>query len=200
MDSKLVVEQMSRQLEDQAPRHAAAGAGGQPAGAVRDDVHLGAARAEQARRPARQRGARRQRSGVTVAGPTSPTPDSPIEEVESPSATARPATPAARLVGAGGPADHARPGAPRRHRAHASRSASPAAWPAPTPGSATRAAPRSRATADWLAPLAERVDAVVTSPVRRTRESAEILAERLGRPLASRSRASPRWSSAPGTG
>ncbi|MDF9715818.1 bifunctional RNase H/acid phosphatase [Nocardioides sp. ChNu-153] len=37
-----------------------------------------------------------------------------------------------------------------------------------------------RATADWLAPLAERVTAVVTSPVRRTRESAEIVAERLG--------------------
>ncbi len=48
------------QLEDQAPGHEAAGAGGQPARAVRHDVHLGAARAEQARRPARQRGARRQ--------------------------------------------------------------------------------------------------------------------------------------------
>ena len=32
MDSKLVVEQMSGELEDQAPRHEAAGAGGQPAG------------------------------------------------------------------------------------------------------------------------------------------------------------------------
>ena len=37
-----------------------------------------------------------------------------------------------------------------------------------------------RATAEWLAPLASRVDAVVTSPVRRTRESAEIVAEVLG--------------------
>lgn len=37
-----------------------------------------------------------------------------------------------------------------------------------------------RATADWLAPLATEVDTVVTSPVRRTRESAEILATRLG--------------------
>ena len=35
--------------------------------------------------------------------------------------------------------------------------------------------------ADWLAPLAGRVDAVVSSPVRRARESGEILAERLGR-------------------
>jgi probable phosphoglycerate mutase len=36
-----------------------------------------------------------------------------------------------------------------------------------------------REVADWLAPLGEAVEAVVTSPVRRTRESAEILAERL---------------------
>jgi probable phosphoglycerate mutase len=40
-----------------------------------------------------------------------------------------------------------------------------------------------RATADWLAPVAEGVDAVVASPVRRTLESAEIIAERLGRPV-----------------
>jgi probable phosphoglycerate mutase len=40
-----------------------------------------------------------------------------------------------------------------------------------------------RATADWLAPLAEAVTGVVSSPVRRTRESAEILGERLGRPV-----------------
>ncbi len=35
-------------------------------------------------------------------------------------------------------------------------------------------------TAEWLAPIAERVEAVVASPVRRARESGEILAERLG--------------------
>ncbi len=38
-----------------------------------------------------------------------------------------------------------------------------------------------RGVAEWLAPLAERVDAVVASPVRRAHESGEILAERLGR-------------------
>jgi broad specificity phosphatase PhoE/ribonuclease HI len=37
-----------------------------------------------------------------------------------------------------------------------------------------------RAVADWLAPLAEEVDVVLTSPLRRTRETAEIIAERLG--------------------
>jgi probable phosphoglycerate mutase len=40
-----------------------------------------------------------------------------------------------------------------------------------------------RAVADWLGPLAGRVDAVVASPVRRTLESAEILAEALGHPV-----------------
>ena len=37
-----------------------------------------------------------------------------------------------------------------------------------------------REVGDWLAPIGQAVSAVVTSPVRRTRESAEILAERLG--------------------
>jgi probable phosphoglycerate mutase len=37
-----------------------------------------------------------------------------------------------------------------------------------------------RATADWLSPLSEEIDVVVSSPLRRTRETAEIIAERLG--------------------
>ncbi|MFL6158487.1 MAG: bifunctional RNase H/acid phosphatase [Marmoricola sp.] len=37
-----------------------------------------------------------------------------------------------------------------------------------------------RATGDWLAPLASSVDALITSPVRRTRESADVLGEVLG--------------------
>lgn len=37
-----------------------------------------------------------------------------------------------------------------------------------------------KATAEWLAPLRESVDAVVSSPLRRTRESAEILASVFG--------------------
>ena len=40
-----------------------------------------------------------------------------------------------------------------------------------------------RATADWLAPLAEEIDAVVSSPLRRTRETADIIAERLHHPV-----------------
>ena len=48
------------------------------------------------------------------------------------------------------------------------------------PGLTDEGRAQVREVADWLAPLGSGVDAVVTSPVRRTRESAEILAERLG--------------------
>jgi broad specificity phosphatase PhoE/ribonuclease HI len=51
------------------------------------------------------------------------------------------------------------------------------------PGLSDEGRAQVRATADWLAPVAEGVDAVVASPVRRTLESAEIIAERLGRPV-----------------
>ena len=49
------------------------------------------------------------------------------------------------------------------------------------PGLTDEGRAQIRATADWLAPLAEEIDAVVASPSRRTHESAEILATRLGR-------------------
>jgi broad specificity phosphatase PhoE/ribonuclease HI len=48
------------------------------------------------------------------------------------------------------------------------------------PGLTEEGRSQVREVADWLAPLAEAVDVVVTSPVRRTRESAEIVADRLG--------------------
>ena len=51
------------------------------------------------------------------------------------------------------------------------------------PGLSEEGREQVRSVAEWLAPSADRLDAVVTSPVRRTRESAEILAERLGRDL-----------------
>jgi broad specificity phosphatase PhoE/ribonuclease HI len=51
------------------------------------------------------------------------------------------------------------------------------------PGLSDEGRDQIRATADWLAPLGERIDAVVASPVRRARESGEILAERLGVPI-----------------
>jgi ribonuclease H / adenosylcobalamin/alpha-ribazole phosphatase len=40
-----------------------------------------------------------------------------------------------------------------------------------------------RATAEWLKPITDDVDVVVSSPVRRTLESAEIIGEVLGHPL-----------------
>ncbi len=51
------------------------------------------------------------------------------------------------------------------------------------PGLTDEGRAQVRATADWLAPLAEDIDVVVASPVRRTQESAEILARRLDRTL-----------------
>lgn len=51
------------------------------------------------------------------------------------------------------------------------------------PGLSEEGREQIRATGEWLAPMAERIDAVVASPVRRTRESAEILAERWGKTL-----------------
>lgn len=51
------------------------------------------------------------------------------------------------------------------------------------PGLSDEGRAQIRATADWLSPLAGRLDAVIASPVRRTLESAEILADVLGKPV-----------------
>ncbi len=48
------------------------------------------------------------------------------------------------------------------------------------PGLSDEGRAQISATADWLSSVADRVDAVVSSPVRRARESAEILGDRLG--------------------
>jgi probable phosphoglycerate mutase len=40
-----------------------------------------------------------------------------------------------------------------------------------------------RAVADWLAPLGDEIDVVLSSPLRRTRETAEIIAQRLNHPV-----------------
>ena len=51
------------------------------------------------------------------------------------------------------------------------------------PGLSDEGRDQIRAAAEWLSPLADRIDVVVASPVRRTRESAEIVAELLDKPL-----------------
>jgi len=48
------------------------------------------------------------------------------------------------------------------------------------PGLSAEGRAQVRAVGEWLAPTIDRVDAVVTSPVRRTRESAQVLGELLG--------------------
>lgn len=48
------------------------------------------------------------------------------------------------------------------------------------PGLSEEGRAQVRATAEWLSPLADQITAVVSSPVRRALESAEILAEVLG--------------------
>jgi broad specificity phosphatase PhoE/ribonuclease HI len=49
------------------------------------------------------------------------------------------------------------------------------------PGLSDEGRDQIRTTAAWLAPIAEGIDGVVASPVRRTMESAELLAEVLGK-------------------
>jgi len=51
------------------------------------------------------------------------------------------------------------------------------------PGLSDEGRAQVRASAEWLAPIAERVAAVVASPVRRTAESAAIVGEMLGHPV-----------------
>ena len=115
------------------------------------------------------------RSGVTVAGGTpleDPPADSVIEEVEEHKPPAR---------GWGGT------GTPTtfvvvRHgvTAHTSSKKFSGGLGGDNPPLSDEGRDQIRAVADWLAPMAERIDAVVASPVRRTRESADLIGERLG--------------------
>jgi len=120
------------------------------------------------------------RKGVTVAGEEvlgADEPDSLIEEVESPASL--------QTVGSRG---WSHPGGPPttlilvRHgvTAHTLEKRFSGGLASANPGLSDEGRDQVRATAEWLSPLAESVDAVITSPVRRTRESAEILGEVLG--------------------
>ena len=51
------------------------------------------------------------------------------------------------------------------------------------PGLTDEGRAQMRATSDWLAPLADGIDVVISSPVRRTHESAEIIGVRLEKPV-----------------
>ena len=118
------------------------------------------------------------RSGVSVPGRARDEPESLIEEVEDPDTSPR----SRGRAGDRPPARRPRwcwcaTASPRTR----SRSGSPAGLASANPGLSDEGRAQARAVADWLAPLAEHVDAVVASPVRRTRETAEIVAERLGK-------------------
>ncbi|MGZ4450387.1 MAG: bifunctional RNase H/acid phosphatase [Nocardioides sp.] len=174
MDSKLVVEQMSGRWKvkhpDMVPLWAEAQALA-PAGTTYTWVPR--ERNAHADRLANEALDGR-RHGVTVAG-EDPDAESLIEEIETPAESpARGWSP--------------RSGEPTvvvlvRHGVtpHTTEKRFSGGLASANPGLSDEGRDQVRATAAWLAPLAERVDAVVASPVRRTRESAEILAEVLGK-------------------
>jgi ribonuclease H / adenosylcobalamin/alpha-ribazole phosphatase len=51
------------------------------------------------------------------------------------------------------------------------------------PGLSEDGRAQARATADWIAPLADEIDVLVSSPVRRAAETAQIIGERLDKPV-----------------
>ncbi|MGH3510030.1 MAG: histidine phosphatase family protein, partial [Nocardioidaceae bacterium] len=55
------------------------------------------------------------------------------------------------------------------------------------PGLTDEGRAQARAVADWLSPIAETVDVLVTSPVRRAAETADIVGARLSLPVAAES-------------
>jgi probable phosphoglycerate mutase len=121
-----------------------------------------------------------ERSGVSVGGEDA---DSLIEEIESPESAPTPTTKPDR--------GWSPPGGPPttlvlvRHGVteHTVEKRFSGGLASANPGLSDEGREQIRITADWLAPIAEQVDAVVASPVRRTLESAEILAEVLGKPV-----------------
>ncbi len=116
------------------------------------------------------------RSGVTATAEERE-PDSLIEEVESPPASVQSQ---ARGWGAGTEPTTV---VLVRHGVtpHTTAKRFSGGLASANPGLSDEGRAQIRAVADWLAPIADRVDAVVASPVRRTQESAAILAEALGR-------------------
>jgi len=118
------------------------------------------------------------RNGVTLAGIAGVEPgpaESLIEEVEAPTASTAP-----RGWAGGG-------GAPTtviivRHGVtkHTSAKRFSGGLGGDNPPLSDEGRDQIRAAGEWLQPMAERIEAVVASPVRRTRESADVLGELLG--------------------
>ncbi|WP_134742461.1 bifunctional RNase H/acid phosphatase [Nocardioides sp. 503] len=126
------------------------------------------------------------REGVTVtAPPDDADEDSLIEEIESPAAGEAPASVQRQARGwsAGGGVTTTLVLVRHGVTAHTLEKRFSGGLASANPPLSDEGRDQVRATAEWLAPIAGSVEAVVHSPVRRTRESAEILAEVLGRPL-----------------
>lgn len=128
------------------------------------------------------------RSGVSVAAEAQE-PDSLIEEVESPrppdgQPDERPTSIQTQARGWGGLGETTTVVLVRHGvTPHTTAKRFSGGLASANPGLSDEGRAQIRAVADWLAPIAERVDAVVASPVRRTQESAEILAAALGREI-----------------
>jgi ribonuclease H / adenosylcobalamin/alpha-ribazole phosphatase len=186
MDSKLVVEQMSGRWKIKHPdmRTLAAEAGElAPPGTTYTWVPR--ERNGHADRLANEALDGR-RSGVSLAG-EDPSSDSLLEQVQEP-AEAPPGVRAGvqtRLRGWSAAAGEPTTLILLRHgvTAHTVEKRFSGGLASANPGLSEDGRAQVRAAAGWLAPLAERIDAVIASPVRRTRESAEIVAEILGKEL-----------------
>lgn len=116
------------------------------------------------------------RSGVTVIG-ENPDADSLIEELESPAETP--------TRGWTAPTGEPTTVVLVRHgvTAHTVEKRFSGGLASANPPLSEEGRDQARAVGAWLAPLRGSVDAVVASPVRRTLETAEIVAEHLGQPV-----------------
>jgi ribonuclease H / adenosylcobalamin/alpha-ribazole phosphatase len=125
------------------------------------------------------------RSGVTIHDDDLvEDPDSLLEEIESPSGQVD-AGPSGGFRGWSPPGGPVTTLVLVRHGAtvHTAAKRFSGGLASSNPGLSDEGRAQVREVADWLAPLGAAIDAVVTSPVRRTVESAQILATRLELPL-----------------
>lgn len=164
MDSKLVVEQMSGRWKikhDDMRRLAAEATALAPSGTTYTWIPRGQnAAADRLVNEALDG----KRSGVTVAG-------APAEKPKPAQGWSPPGTPTTVVLVRHGVTPHT---VDKRFSGGLASA---------NPGLSDEGRDQIRAIGDWLGPISERIDAVVASPVRRTLESAEILAEVLDREI-----------------
>ena len=183
MDSKLVVEQMSgnwkirhpdmKPLALEANRLATARQGGTTYTWVAREQNKHADRLANEALDGERSGVTFHTDAPSPEPPEVPTeePDSAVEQAESPASRGwgPPGGPVTTLV----LVRHGATGLTASKRFSGGLAGS-------NPGLTDEGRAQVREVADWLSPIGGAVHVVVTSPVRRTRESAEILAERLG--------------------